>query len=346
MSLDSLRAQQTALDHLRHAPVPTSDRCLSCDARTAREHDEERRLERAMRPTTRRAHATRAQEPHTPVAGPDALRDNTIAFRPARGRSARHTQGDTMAPVIRTTGITKRYKLGKDNEVVALRGASVDIDAGEMVAIVGPSGSGKSTLMHLIGCLDAPDTGRVFINGRRVDNLRGNALTRVRSTEIGFIFQGFNLVPTMNAADNVALAAEYAGASRRDALARAQELLELVGLGDRTRHLPSELSGGQQQRVAIARALVNDPTIVLGDEPTGDLDTATSDEIVAVMRRINVETGTTFVLVTHNPEVAAACDRTISMRDGVVADHGLEACCATDDRAHRAPAFTPLAACC
>jgi putative ABC transport system ATP-binding protein len=231
------------------------------------------------------------------------------------------------SPVIRTTGITKRYKLGKNNEVVALRGASVEIAAGEMVAIVGPSGSGKSTMMHLIGCLDTPDAGRVFISGRRVDNLRGSALTRVRSHEIGFIFQGFNLVPTMNAIDNVALAAEYAGVPRREALERAEELLELVGLGERKRHLPSELSGGQQQRVAIARALVNDPTIVLGDEPTGDLDTATSDEIVAVMRRINVETGTTFVLVTHNPEVAEACDRTISMRDGVVADHGLEVCC-------------------
>jgi len=237
---------------------------------------------------------------------------------------------------------------GKNNGAWALRGASAGIDSGEMVAIVGPSGSGKSTLMHLVGCLDTPDAGRVFINGRRVDNLKGAALTRVSSTEIGFIFQGFNLVPTMNAIDNVALAAEYAGTPRRDALARAEELLELVGLGDRTRHLPSELSGGQQQRVAIARALVNDPAIVLGDEPTGDLDTATSDEIVAVMRRINVETGTTFVLVTHNPEVAAACDRTISMRDGVVADHGLEACCATDGRTPRAATFapSPAVACC
>jgi putative ABC transport system ATP-binding protein len=240
-----------------------------------------------------------------------------------RPKTSNHAKGNPMAPVIRVTNVTKRYTLGKGNEVAALRGVSVDIERGEMVAIVGPSGSGKSTVMHIIGCLDGPDSGRVAINGRRVDRLRGSALTRVRSTEIGFIFQGFNLIPTMSAIDNVALAAEYAGVPRREALERAAELLELVGLGERTRHLPSELSGGQQQRVAIARALANRPAIVLGDEPTGDLDTATSDEIVAVMRAINRETSTTFVIVTHNPEVAAACDRTITMRDGVVVDHGI-----------------------
>ena len=162
-----------------------------------------------------------------------------------------------------------------------------------------------------------------MLNGRRVDNLRGRELTKLRSKEIGFIFQGFNLIPTLSALENVALAAEYAGASRGEALAKAKELLDLVGLADRAGHLPSELSGGQQQRVAIARALVNSPAIVLGDEPTGDLDTATSDEIMDVMREINAKTGTTFVLVTHNPEVAAACDRTIRMRDGLVEDDGL-----------------------
>jgi len=226
-------------------------------------------------------------------------------------------------PIIRTVGVAKRYRLGKENHVHALRGASIEIEAGEMVAIVGPSGSGKSTMMHLIGCLDTPDSGEVHINGRRVDTLRGSALTKLRGTEIGFVFQGFNLIPTMNALDNVALAAEYAGISRKIALRRAEELLALVGLADRKGHLPSELSGGQQQRVAIARALINRPSIVLGDEPTGDLDTATSDEIVGVMRDICETTGTTFVLVTHNPEVADACDRTIRMRDGGVEDHGL-----------------------
>jgi len=240
-------------------------------------------------------------------------------------RSAQATDG----PVIVVAGAAKRYRLGKDNHVHALRGASIEIDAGEMVAIVGPSGSGKSTMMHLIGCLDSPDSGTVHLNGRRVDDLRGNDLTKVRCNEVGFIFQGFNLIPTMNALDNVALAAEYAGVPRTEALRRANRLLDLVGLGERKTHVPSELSGGQQQRVAIARALVNRPRIVLGDEPTGDLDTATSDEIMGVMRRINVETGTTFVLVTHNPEVAEVCDRTIRMRDGEVEDHGHATCCTT-----------------
>jgi putative ABC transport system ATP-binding protein len=229
---------------------------------------------------------------------------------------------DREGPAIVVTGACRTYRIGKNNHVRALSEASIVIDSGEMVAIVGPSGSGKSTMMHIIGCLDAPDSGEVHINGRRADNLRGNALTRLRGTEIGLIFQGLNLVPTLTAAENVALAAEYAGMSKRDAMRRAEELLALVGLPDRGRHLPSELSGGQQQRVAIARALINRPAIVLGDEPTGDLDTATSDEIVALMRQINTTTGTTFVIVTHNPEVAAACDRTIKMRDGRVEDTG------------------------
>jgi len=265
----------------------------------------------------------------------DQLRTQTVVNHPTRTATRRRAaktgvlmnlvakttptvRRSCCAPVIRTTGVTKAYKLGKNNLVRALRGASVEIAAGEMVAIVGPSGSGKSTMMHLIGCLDSPDSGEVHINGRRVDVLKGAALTRLRATEIGFIFQGFNLIPTMNAADNVALAAEYAGVPRKEAAKRADRLLDLVGLGDRKRHLPGELSGGQQQRVAIARALVNRPAIVLGDEPTGDLDTATSEEIVGVMREINRNTGTTFVIVTHNPEVAEACDRTIMMRDGAV----------------------------
>jgi putative ABC transport system ATP-binding protein len=225
-------------------------------------------------------------------------------------------------PIISARELTKRYQLGKDNFVDALRGATLDIQRGEMAAIMGPSGSGKSTFMHITGCLDVADGGEVWLNGRRVDRLAGSGLTRVRRDEIGFIFQGFNLIPTLTAEENVALAAEYAGLTRRDALVRGRELLDLVGLGDRMRHVPSELSGGQQQRVAIARALVNDPGIVMGDEPTGDLDTATSGEIVAMMRRVNAERGTTFLIVTHNPEVAAACDRTIRMRDGVVVDDG------------------------
>ncbi|MDH4139913.1 MAG: ABC transporter ATP-binding protein [Coriobacteriia bacterium] len=232
------------------------------------------------------------------------------------------TPNTNHTPIVRVKHLAKRYRLGKDNFVDALRGASLEIMPGEMTAIMGPSGSGKSTLMHIAGCLDAPDSGEVWLSGRRVDRLRGRALARIRGTEVGFIFQGFNLVPTMSALENVALAAEYAGASRKEASRKAAELLELVGLADRAKHSPTELSGGQQQRVAIARALVNDPKIVMGDEPTGDLDTATSDEIVRVMRRICEERGTTFLIVTHNPEVARACDRTIRMRDGVIEDHG------------------------
>lgn len=224
--------------------------------------------------------------------------------------------------IIEVRELRKRYTLGKSNHVDALRGASLEIRDGEMVAIMGPSGSGKSTMMHIIGCLDTPDSGEVLIRGKRVDGTRGPALAKLRGQEIGFIFQGFNLIPTLDAIENVALAAEYAGVPRKEAARRAEGLLDLVGLGDRTRHVPSELSGGQQQRVAIARALVNRPSIILGDEPTGDLDTATSQEIVGLMRSVNQRTGTTFVLVTHNPEVAAACDRTILMRDGAVEDHG------------------------
>ncbi|MDO8881088.1 MAG: ABC transporter ATP-binding protein [Coriobacteriia bacterium] len=223
-----------------------------------------------------------------------------------------------MASIVRVAELTKRYRLGKNNFVDALRGATLEIEEGEMAAIMGPSGSGKSTLMHIAGCLDVPDSGEVWLAGERVDGLRGRALTRLRAHEIGFIFQGFNLIPTMSALENVALAAEYAGSSRTEAARKAAVLLELVGLADRVRHVPTELSGGQQQRVAIARSLVNAPAIVMGDEPTGDLDTATSAEIVDVMRAVNRERGTTFVIVTHNPEVATACDRTIRMRDGVV----------------------------
>ncbi|HHJ99044.1 MAG TPA: ABC transporter ATP-binding protein [Actinobacteria bacterium] len=223
-----------------------------------------------------------------------------------------------MEPIVRIDGVTKRYRLGKQNYVDVLRGASLEVAPGEMVAIMGPSGSGKSTLMHIAGCLDTPDAGEVWLSGRRVDGLRGRELARLRGREVGFIFQGFNLVPIMSALENVALAAEYAGASRKSASVVAHALLEEVGLGDRVRHLPSELSGGQQQRVAIARALVNGPSIVMGDEPTGDLDTATSDDIVALMRDADRANKTTFIIVTHNPEVARACDRTVRMRDGVV----------------------------
>jgi putative ABC transport system ATP-binding protein len=226
----------------------------------------------------------------------------------------------TMKTIVSVKGLQKRYELGKDNYVDALRGASVNIGAGEMVAIMGPSGCGKSTMLHMMGCLDTPDSGEIWLNGRRVDDLSTRATTKLLREEIGFIFQGFNLVTTMTALDNVALAAQYAGKSRRDSQKVAREALEAVGLADRAGHRPSELSGGQQQRVAIARALVNRPAVIMGDEPTGNLDSASSTEVIDMMREVNLLTGTTFILVTHDPDVAAACDRVIHMRDGVVTD--------------------------
>jgi putative ABC transport system ATP-binding protein len=226
----------------------------------------------------------------------------------------------TMKTIVSVKDLHKRYELGKDNFVDALRGATVNIGAGEMVAIMGPSGCGKSTMLHMMGCLDAPDSGEVWLNGRRVDDLSTRETTKLLREEIGFIFQGFNLVSTMTALDNVALAAQYAGKSRKECQKMAREALQAVGLADRASHRPSELSGGQQQRVAIARALVNRPGVMMGDEPTGNLDSASSAEVIDMMREINLLTGTTFILVTHDPDVAAACDRVIHMRDGVVTD--------------------------
>ncbi len=226
----------------------------------------------------------------------------------------------TMKTIVSVKGLHKRYELGKENYVDALRGASVNVGASEMVAIMGPSGCGKSTMLHMMGCLDAPDSGEVHLNGRRVDGLGSRATTKLLREEIGFIFQGFNLVSTMTALDNVALAAQYAGKSRKESQKMAREALEAVGLGERAGHRPSELSGGQQQRVAIARALVNRPAVIMGDEPTGNLDSASSAEVIDMMREINLLTGTTFILVTHDPDVAAACDRVIHMRDGAVID--------------------------
>lgn len=222
--------------------------------------------------------------------------------------------------LIKGLDIHKRYVMSKDNFVDALRGASVEVNEGEMVSIMGPSGSGKSTLLHILGCLDSPNSGEVWLSGRRVDTLGGGDLTELRRKEVGFIFQTFNLIPSLNALENVSLAAQYAGNGRRDANEAAREALAQVGLADRHRHRPSELSGGQQQRVAVARALVNGPKVIFGDEPTGNLDSASSEEIVGMMHQINRETGTTFVLVTHDPGVAGTCDRVIHMLDGRVQD--------------------------
>jgi putative ABC transport system ATP-binding protein len=220
--------------------------------------------------------------------------------------------------LIRGIDISKRYIMGQNNYVDALRETSIEIRKGDMVAVMGPSGSGKSTLLHILGCLDSADSGEVWLDGRRVDSLTRRDLARLRRNEVGFIFQTFNLVPSYTALENVALAAEYAGRSRREARDAARESLSQVGLADRADHRPTELSGGQQQRVAIARALVNSPKVIFGDEPTGNLDSASSAEIVDMMHLINRCTGTTFVLVTHDPGVAETCDRVFHMLDGRV----------------------------
>jgi putative ABC transport system ATP-binding protein len=210
--------------------------------------------------------------------------------------------------------ITKVYKAGQ-TEVPALRGISCRIKSGEMVSIVGPSGSGKSTLMNIIGCLDRPTSGKYRLEGIEVDKLNDNQLAEIRSKKIGFVFQSFNLLPRVTALANVELPLIYAGASNRRQ--RALQVLESVGLAQRVTHRPSELAGGEQQRVAIARALVNNPSLILADEPTGNLDTRTSQEIMAIFKKLN-EQGMTIVLVTHEPDIAAYTQRTIKVRDGQI----------------------------
>ena len=206
-----------------------------------------------------------------------------------------------------------------DAEVYALHDVNLDIQEGEFIAIIGPSGSGKSTLLNMIGCLDKPTSGAVFIDGINTGKLSENGLAEIRREKIGFIFQQFNLVHTLNALENVALPMFFAGVKRETRLKRAEELLANVGLGDRIHHKPSEMSGGQQQRVAIARALSNDPEIVIGDEPTGNVDTETGNTILDILEGLNKE-GRTVIVVTHDAEIAARAGRTKRMRDGKVLD--------------------------
>ena len=205
------------------------------------------------------------------------------------------------------------------SEIVhALRGVSFDIARNEYVALMGPSGSGKSTLMNMLGCLDTPSSGEYWLNGKDVSKMTDNELAEVRNKEIGFVFQTFNLLPRNSALENVALPLVYSGIGKEEREARAAEMLQLVGLGDRMTHKPNELSGGQRQRVAVARALVNKPSIILADEPTGNLDTKTSHEIMALFEEIHQQ-GNTIILVTHEEDIAQHAKRIIRLRDGVVA---------------------------
>ncbi len=216
--------------------------------------------------------------------------------------------------LIVTEALEKDYYLGT-NVVHALRGVSVAIASGEFVAVMGPSGSGKSTFMNILGCLDQPTAGRYVLDGEDVARLSRDRLAGIRNRKIGFIFQQFNLLPRVSAIDNVQLPLLYSGLPSRERLVRARQRLAEVGLGDREHHHPNQLSGGQQQRVAIARALVNDPAVVLADEPTGNLDTRTSVEILALLQRLNRD-GLTIVLVTHEPDIAACARRVLTFRDG------------------------------
>ena len=220
-------------------------------------------------------------------------------------------------PVVEVRGVTKVYQMG-DMEVRALRGVDLAIMPGEMVAIMGPSGSGKSTLMNIIGCLDVPTAGQYLLDGVDVSQLNDNRLAEIRGRKIGFVFQSFNLLARTPARANAELPLIYAGVSGRARKERAAAALTKVGLGDRLDHKPNELSGGQQQRVAIARALVNEPAMILADEPTGNLDSKTSEEIMALFSELNREQQITIVFVTHDPETAEYCNRVIHIRDGRV----------------------------
>jgi putative ABC transport system ATP-binding protein len=217
--------------------------------------------------------------------------------------------------VIEIRALRKVYSEGTEAEVVALKGVDLSVAPGEFIAIMGPSGSGKSTLMNMIGCLDRPSSGSYFCDGQDVSTLDAEALARLRLEKIGFVFQGFHLLPRMNALENVAMPLGYAQVPVGERLERAHQALAAVGLGERGNHRPNELSGGQQQRVAIARALINEPPILLADEPTGALDSRTGEEILALFKRLR-DSGHTVVLITHDAEVAAHADRTVVMRDG------------------------------
>ena len=228
-----------------------------------------------------------------------------------------------MDPVYELRGVTKSYGSGS-TQVDAVRDVDLRIEAGEFVAIAGPSGSGKTTLLQLLGALDRPTRGEILFEGRDLASLRESELTQLRLRTIGFVFQQFNLIPTVSAAENVELALAPTRIPQDVRVRRVANLLATVGLGDRGHHLPSQLSGGEQQRVAIARALANEPDVLLADEPTGNLDTATGEEIIGVLRELNRSRGQTVVLITHDPEIAAAASRVVRMHDGFLGEERLE----------------------
>lgn len=221
-----------------------------------------------------------------------------------------------MAEIIKVENVKKIYKMG-DNEVRALDGVSLIVEEGEFLIVMGPSGSGKSTLLHVMGCLDKPDEGEIYIDSTPISKLSDAQLAKIRNKMIGFVFQQFNLLPRLTALENVELPMIYAGVPRHLRRKRARELLELVGLGDRMHHRPTQLSGGQMQRVAIARALANEPAVLLADEPTGNLDSKSGEEILKIFSDLN-DRGQTIIIVTHDPEVARRGDRIVRMRDGKI----------------------------
>jgi len=221
--------------------------------------------------------------------------------------------------VISTRDLAKDLPLGS-TIVHALRGVDMDIYAGEMVGIVGPSGSGKSTLLGLIGGLDTPTAGKVVIDGTDITKMKERALTTIRNEKIGFVFQFFNLIPTLTATENVALPIQFSKKGRVNPQKRAKELLDMLGLGDRLHHRPTQLSGGQQQRVALARALANNPALLLADEPTGSLDSTSTETVMQAMRDVQRELNTTIIIVTHSPDIAANVDRVITLVDGLIAE--------------------------
>lgn len=228
-----------------------------------------------------------------------------------------------MENLIELEDLCRIYVMGSQS-LVALNKINLTIKKGEYVALMGPSGSGKSTLMNILGCLDSPDSGKYFLNSKQVSSMSDNELAAIRNKEIGFVFQSFNLLPRQSAQENVALPLIYAGWKKADRMKRAAEVLAQVGLADRMHHKPNELSGGQRQRVAVARALVNHPSIILADEPTGNLDTKTSEEIMILFEEIHSR-GNTIILVTHEEDIARRAKRIIRLRDGVIEDDGLKA---------------------